>query len=182
GDEIEASGLRGYFGKALMDVNPACPALSESPREALESAAEQARHFHGRARGRLRYAFTPRFVLTCTDELLQSSYALTRDFYLSRWHTHASESRGELAEVRARCGCGNIEHLDRLGALSKVSCLAHCVHLEPAEVEILQRTGAHVLHCPSSNLKLGSGVADVPALIAGGISVSLGCDGAACNN
>ncbi|MBI5628754.1 MAG: amidohydrolase family protein, partial [Candidatus Rokubacteria bacterium] len=180
--EIAASGLRAVFGKALMDVNLMFPPLAEPTRDALEEAFALATRFHGTAGGRLRYAFTPRFVLSCTDELLRASFAMTRDFEHSRWHTHASENHGELDAVRARCGCGNVEHLDRLGTLSPVSCLAHCIHLEPAEVDALARTGAHVLHCPGSNLKLASGVADVPGLRARGIPVSLGCDGAACNN
>jgi 5-methylthioadenosine/S-adenosylhomocysteine deaminase len=182
GEEIEASGLRAYFGKALMDINPTCPSLCEPTRAALDGARELARHFHGRGNGRLRFAYTPRFVLSCTDELMRESHALATGLELSRWHTHASESPLELSEVRARCGCANVEHLDRVGTLSPLSCLAHCVQLVPEEVEILKRTGAHVLHCPSSNLKLGSGLCDVPGLLAQGISVSLGCDGAACNN
>ena len=63
-----------------------------------------------------------------------------------------------------------------------MSCLAHCVHLSDVEIGLLADSGAHVLHCPSSNLKLASGIADVPGLMARGIGVSLGCDGAACNN
>jgi 5-methylthioadenosine/S-adenosylhomocysteine deaminase len=60
--------------------------------------------------------------------------------------------------------------------------LAHCVHLDDAEIEILRSTGAHVAHCPSSNLKLASGVARVSEMIDRGVSVSLGADGAPCNN
>ena len=180
--EIESSGLRAFFGKALMDVNPSCPALAEPAAGAMREAAERARTFHGSAEGRLRYAFTPRFVLSCTDGLLRESFEAMAEFGHSRWHTHASESPGEVQEVRARCGCGNIEHLDRLGTLSSSSCLAHCVHVGPAEWDILKRSGAHVLHCPSSNLKLASGVADVARMRGEGISVSFGCDGAACNN
>jgi cytosine/adenosine deaminase-related metal-dependent hydrolase len=182
GEEIEASGLRAFFGKALMDLNDSCPDLREPARDALDETLELARRFHGRAGGRLRYAFTPRFVLSCTDGLLQESFALTAGFEHTRWHTHASESSAELLAVRARCGHGNVEHLDRLGTLSGLSCLAHCIHLSPGEVEALARSGAHVLHCPGSNLKLASGLADVPGLKARGVSVSLGCDGAACNN
>ena len=180
--EIDASGLRAFFGKALMDTNPGCPELSEPTDAAMRGAMELAQAYHGTAGGRLRFAFTPRFVLACTDRLLRESFEAMADFGHSRWHSHASESPGEMQEVRSRCGCGNVEHLDRLGTLSTESCLAHCVHLEPSEIDILARTGTHVLHCPSSNLKLASGIADVPALVGRGISVSLGCDGAACSN
>jgi len=182
GEEIEASGLRALFGKALMDVNPGCPRLREDTRQALESADELARAFHGRGGGRLRFAYTPRFVLTCTDDLLRESFARAGALEGSRWHSHASESPGELEEVHRRCGRRNVTHLAHLGTLSPRSCLAHCVHLDDTEVGLLRDSGAHVLHCPSSNLKLASGIADVPRLLREGISLSLGCDGAACNN
>jgi len=182
GEEIEASGLRAYFGKALMDINATCPSLCEPTGAALSEAQELRREFHGRAGGRLRFAYTPRFVLSCSDELLRESFALTSAMPDGRWHTHASESPGEMREVLVRCGCGNVEHLGRLGTLSPQSCLAHCIHLDEGEVRRLMDSGTHVLHCPSSNLKLASGIADVPGLLRRGVSVSLGCDGAACNN
>ncbi|HVP39379.1 MAG TPA: amidohydrolase family protein [Candidatus Saccharimonadales bacterium] len=182
GQELEASGLRAFFGKTLMDLPGSCPELHEPAPAALAEARELAGRFHGRAGGRLRYAFTPRFVLSCSDGLMRDSFALAGAYEHSRWHTHASESTREQQAVHQRCGCGNVEHLDRLGTLSALSCLAHCVHLSEAEEGILARTGAHVLHCPGSNLKLASGIADVPGLRARGVSVSLGCDGAACNN
>ncbi len=181
-EELEASGMRAFFGKALMDTNPTCPSLREPPAQALEEARALATRWHGAAAGRLRCAITPRFVLSCSDGLLSDSHALAGELPHARWHTHASESRFELEAVRERCGCDNVEHLDRLRTLSDLSCLAHCIHLNPGELAILERTGAHVLHCPGSNLKLASGICDVPGLRARGIQVSLGCDGAACNN
>ena len=76
----------------------------------------------------------------------------------------------------------NIEFLNHLGLLSGRSCLAHCIHLNDTEIDILQQTGAHIAHCPSSNLKLGSGIARIPLYQQHGINVSLGADGAPCNN
>jgi len=76
----------------------------------------------------------------------------------------------------------NVAYLDSLGLSGSHVVLAHCVHLDAAEFEILARTRTKVAHCPSSNLKLGSGIAEVSKMLTDGISVSLGADGAACNN
>jgi 5-methylthioadenosine/S-adenosylhomocysteine deaminase len=97
-------------------------------------------------------------------------------------HTHASENRDEVRSVRQRTGCGNIEAFDRYGMLHDRLCLAHCVWTSAREQRLLRESKAKVLHCPSSNLKLGSGIAPVWKLHQSGISISLGADGAACNN
>jgi 5-methylthioadenosine/S-adenosylhomocysteine deaminase len=97
-------------------------------------------------------------------------------------HTHASENRDEIAMVERATGMRNIEYLRDVGLTAPHVVLAHCVHLDDAEMEILRSTGAHVAHCPSSNLKLASGVARVAELLDRGVSVSLGADGAPCNN
>ena len=97
-------------------------------------------------------------------------------------HTHASESRDEIALVRQQSGLGNIAYLEALGLASARLCAAHCIWVNEAEQRLLADRQVKVLHCPGSNLKLGSGVAPVPELRARGVSVSLGADGAACNN
>jgi 5-methylthioadenosine/S-adenosylhomocysteine deaminase len=76
----------------------------------------------------------------------------------------------------------NVVYLDSLGLTGRHVALAHCIHLNDLEIEILKRTRTNVVHCPSSNLKLGSGIAPIKAMVAAGISISLGADGAACNN
>jgi 5-methylthioadenosine/S-adenosylhomocysteine deaminase len=97
-------------------------------------------------------------------------------------HTHASENRDEIAMIERATGRRNIEYLRDVGLTAPHVVLAHCVHLDDAEIEILRSTGAHVAHCPSSNLKLASGVARVAEMLDRGVSVSLGADGAPCNN
>jgi 5-methylthioadenosine/S-adenosylhomocysteine deaminase len=97
-------------------------------------------------------------------------------------HTHASESRREIEIVEAEAGCRNIVYLDRVGLTGRNIALAHCVLVDEGEIKILAETGTHVMHCPSSNLKLGSGLAPVHEMVEHGVSVSLGADGAACNN
>ena len=76
----------------------------------------------------------------------------------------------------------NINYLQSVGVAGRHVALAHCVHLSNEEIRILKSTGTNVVHCPSSNLKLGSGIAPITKLLEEGISVSLGADGAACNN
>jgi len=120
-------------------------------------------------------------VLSCTDALLREVgvQAAARGV---RIHTHASENTGEIALVRARFGKDNIAVLDELGLLGPHATIAHCIHLSDPEVALLAARGAHVCHCPSSNLKLASGIARIPELIAAGVAVALGADGAPCNN
>jgi 5-methylthioadenosine/S-adenosylhomocysteine deaminase len=179
----ERSGIRATIGKAMMDApDPQTPArLRETTRSSLDESAALIERWHGAAAGRLRYAYAPRFVLSCSDELLREvGHEAPRRGV--RIHTHASESLGEIALVRQRFGKDNIAVLDDLGLLGDHCCVAHCVHLSADERRLLAARGAHVCHCPSSNLKLGSGICQVPELIAAGVSVALGADGAPCNN
>jgi len=120
-------------------------------------------------------------VPSCTDELLREVgvQAKARNVGI---HTHASENVGEIALVRQRFGKDNIVVLDDLGLLGPHTCVAHGIHLTQAERSLLAARGAHICTCPSSNLKLASGIASVPELIAAGISVAIGADGAPCNN
>lgn len=179
---VTESGIRAFLGKAMMDINDYHPALRESTRDSLESTLTQAQQWHGSANGRIRYAVAPRFVLSCSDSLLKEAHAMTRSFPGMLFHTHASENRHELDAVRARCGMDNVEYFEALGILSDVTCLTHCVWLNDREVDMVAGRHARVLHCPSSNMKLGSGIAPVPRYLERGIIVSLGADGAPCNN
>ena len=178
------SGIRATIGKAMMDADdPQIPrGLRETTQASLDDSARLIARWHGSEGGRLRYAYAPRFVPSCTDELLREvgAQATARGVGI---HTHASENLGEIALVRARFGGkDNIVVLDELGLLGPHTCIAHCIHLSAAERALLAARGAHVCTCPSSNLKLASGVCGVPELIAAGVSVAIGADGAPCNN
>jgi cytosine/adenosine deaminase-related metal-dependent hydrolase len=179
----ETAGIRATIGKAMMDADDPHipPGLRESTRASLDESAALIQRWHGAAEGRLRYAYAPRFVLSCTEELLREVgvQAKARGVGI---HTHASENKGEIALVRERFGKANIDVLDDLGLLGPHTCIAHAIHLTDAERAILAARGAHICTCPSSNLKLASGVCAVPELIAAGVSVGLGADGAPCNN
>jgi 5-methylthioadenosine/S-adenosylhomocysteine deaminase len=179
---LTETGLRAYVGKAMMDINSMHPPLKESTKDALQSTLRQASQWHGSASGRIRYAVAPRFILSCSDELLREAYAMTADFPGMLFHTHASENRHELEAVHARCGMDNVAYFEHLGILQNITCLAHCIWLNEEEIAAMRDRDVRVLHCPSSNLKLGSGIADVPRLLSENIKVSLGADGAPCNN
>lgn len=96
--------------------------------------------------------------------------------------THASESRAEVATVFEKYGKSPIQVLDEAGLLCERTLLAHCVHLTDAEIERLAETGTSVVHCPSSNLKLASGIARVADMLKAGVNVAIGTDGPASNN
>jgi 5-methylthioadenosine/S-adenosylhomocysteine deaminase len=177
------AGLRATIGKVMMDERaPDIPGpLQEDTRASLDESHRLRKEWHERSGGRLRYAYAPRFAISCTRELLEEVARAAREAGV-RIHTHASENREEIAVVEEKSGLSNIEYLHEVGLTGEDVCLAHCVWLNDHEREILRDTGTHVLHCPSSNLKLGSGVAEIPELMEQGISVSIGADGAPCNN
>jgi 5-methylthioadenosine/S-adenosylhomocysteine deaminase len=179
---VEETGFRATVGKCMMDKGDEVPvALQEQTSVSIEASLALLEEWHGRADGRIRYCFAPRFAVSCTRELLEKVGELARARGVMI-HTHASENRTECALVEAETGLRNIAYLDSVGVSGRHVALAHCVHLSNDEVRILKTTGTNVVHCPSSNLKLGSGIAPVVQLLDEGVSVSLGADGAACNN
>ena len=174
-------GIRATIGKVLMDHPRSPEILRDTTANALDESVQLLQRWHNREDGRLRYAFAPRFAVSCTDTLLREVADLARRYNV-RVHTHASENRDEVAIVEAEHGLRNIAYLDSIGLSGPHVCVAHCVHVDRHEIELLARTGTHVLHCPSSNCKLASGIAPIPEMLAHGVHVSLGADGAACNN
>jgi len=179
---VEASGFRATVGKCMMDHGDDVPAgLHEETAASIEESLRLLEAWHGKAGGRIRYCFAPRFALSCTRELLARVGQLAKERGVMV-HTHASENKNECAFVEAETGLRNVSYLDSVGLSGAHVVLAHCVHLDAAEFETLANTRTNVAHCPSSNLKLGSGIAEVSRLLERGISVSLGADGAACNN
>ena len=179
---VEESGFRATVGKCMMDKGDEVPrALQEQTANSIDESLALLDEWHGKANGRIRYCFAPRFAVSCTRELLEKVARLARARGVMI-HTHASENTKECEMVEQETGLRNITYLDSLGLTGRHVALAHCVHLSDEEIEILRTTHTNVAHCPSSNLKLGSGIAPIVKLLEHGISVSLGADGAACNN
>jgi 5-methylthioadenosine/S-adenosylhomocysteine deaminase len=178
-----ATGIRAVLAKCLMDeTTPGAPArLREDGRRALDESLALRRRYHNSSGGRIGVALAPRFALSCSRALLEAvADESARHGVLV--HTHASEQQEEIEMVRRATGRANIEYFADVGLLSPRLNVAHCVWVDDRERVLLADSGSKVTHCPGSNMKLGSGVAPVPEMIDSGICVSLGADGAACNN
>jgi 5-methylthioadenosine/S-adenosylhomocysteine deaminase len=181
-EALATVGLRATVGKCLMDADPGAPArLQEKALPALEESLALRRRWAGAAGGRLRTAFAPRFVPSCSRDLLEAVAALSAE-HGELIHTHASESQDEIALVRSLTGRSNMEYLADTGLATPRLCAAHCVWVTDDEQALMAERRVKVLHCPGSNLKLGSGIAPVGELRKRGVCVSIGADGAACNN
>ncbi len=178
---VEESGFRATVGKCMMDKGDDVPSeLHEETRASIGESIALIDRWNGKADGRIRCCFAPRFAISCTRELLGEVSQLAKQHGVLI-HTHASENRGECEIVESESGERNIDYLSSLGIVGPHVVLAHCIHLDNTEMETLANTKTNVAHCPSSNLKLGSGIARVTEMLARGIPVSLGADGAACN-
>lgn len=178
----QSSGIRAIIGKALMDSSIGVSGkYRESTKTAMNEVHRLIHDWHGQVNNRLQFAITPRFLLSCSPKLLYEVRALSGEKALLI-HTHAAESKKEIEIITKQFGMGNIEYLRNFGLTGPRLCLAHCIWLNDDEMRILQNSETKVLHCPSSNLKLASGMAKVPEMLACGINVTLGADGAPCNN
>jgi len=178
---LEAIGLRATAGKCLMDAPSAPPGLKETTERALQEAADLCAKWHGAAQGRLRWCFAPRFVPSCSGPLLRAVSDLAARAGATI-HTHAAETPLELQMVKEQTGQDEISYLDSVGISGPRAALAHCVWVDEEGIHRLARQQTNVVHCPSSNLKLGSGIAPVPEMLAARCRVALGADGAPCNN
>jgi guanine deaminase len=175
----EAHGIRAILGKVMMDrntydetIDPAT-ILERSVRESEELIAD----WHGADDGRLGYAVTPRFAVSCTAEMLRESAALAARTG-AWWQTHVSEDPGEIAEV-ARLFPDALDYVDvydRAGGLGSRTILAHAVHLSDRELARLVESDTRVAHCPASNLFLASGVMPLARYLEAGLGVGLGSD------
>lgn len=118
---------------------------------------------------------------TTTPELMHAVYEF-KQTYAIPFTTHASENQEEINVVNEKYGKTPIELLQSYDLLDSGTVLAHCVKLQDYEIEMLSESGTNVVHCPESNLKLGSGIARVAEMLKAGINVAIGTDGAASNN
>lgn len=181
-EELTKSGMRAFAGNCMIDQNELYPTFCETTDWNLKASYEWAKSFHNSNNGKIKYGFAPRFVLSCSEKLLKETKEMMNDFSGSLLHTHSSENKKEVETVRAMTGKENVEYFDSIGLLDDNTVLAHCIHLNDEEIKSLKKRDVRISHCPSSNLKLGSGIANIPHYIKEGISVSLGADGAPCNN
>ncbi|MCK6613995.1 MAG: amidohydrolase family protein [Ignavibacteriaceae bacterium] len=181
-DELASSGIRAFAGKCMIDENDLFPGFKGNTGDELRESYDLAKAFHNTSGGRVNYGFAPRFVLSCSDRLLRETAEMVKDIPGALIHTHSSENKKEVEEVRKKTGKENIDYFNSIGMLEQKTVLAHCIHIHDGEVKTMAEKGTSVAHCPSSNLKLASGIANIPHLIKSGVNVSLGADGAPCNN
>ena len=184
GEAFEAAGklgIRAVLGKVIMDQRSP-NGLLEDTQTALDESERLIQRYHKSFDDRVRYAVTPRFAISCSEECLRGTRELADTYDGVRIHTHASENETEIEMVKEETGMRNIHWLDKVGLTGDDVVLAHCVWTNESERDVLAETGTHVTHCPSSNMKLASGVAPVVDYLDRGINVALGNDGPPCNN
>ena len=177
-----ALGIRARIGPALMDRwEPGTEMVGPGTEEAVDELTTLIAGWNGAEGGRLGVAVSPRGPRNATPELWATCVELAGLHGLVL-HTHVNENRAQ-ADLLARDRAGrDVFALDHYGALGPSLVMAHGVWLEDGERDLVRARGAHVCHCPSSNLKLASGVAPIPEYLDMGINVALGTDGAPCSN
>jgi guanine deaminase len=175
----ERHGIRAILGKVMMDRATYDPVIEPSTilERSLRESADLITRWHGADDGRLGYAVTPRFAVSCSAEMLSGSATLARETG-TWWQTHVSEDPGEIAEVarlfpEAR---DYVDVYDRAGGLGERTVLAHAIYLSDRELARLVETGTRVAHCPASNLFIGAGVMPLARYLEAGLSVALGSD------
>lgn len=181
-DACARAGIRCFGGKAMMDDGENVPKrLRESTKSSLRESDELRETWAGKAGGRLGYAYAPRFILSCTEALIRGT-AERSQASGALLHSHVAEHPDERAAVRNVLGDDDIAILRQWGFAGESTILAHGVQLRDEEADAVARDGTRIVHCPSANLKLGSGIARVADLDAHGVQLALGADGAPCNN
>jgi cytosine/adenosine deaminase-related metal-dependent hydrolase len=187
--EVEAAreiGLRFHPTRGSMDLGKSRGGLPPDSvvegRDEILTASEAAidRYHDPAPDAMLRVAIAPCSPFSVTRELMAESAALARRRGV-RLHTHLAETENEEAFCLEKFGVRPVEYLEGLGWLGEDVWLAHCVHLDDREIERFGETGTGVAHCPSSNGRLGAGIAPIAALVGAGAPVGLGVDGAASN-
>lgn len=176
----EESGIRYHGGKCLMDLKSASGPLYEPTDKALRESEHLIEKWKDKSK-LMTYALCPRFVISCTEKLLRWCGHMQKEhgFLI---HTHAAESKEEIALVKKRTGLNNVDYLDHLGLLKDKTVVVHGVHITKAELKKMVRQKTPLVHCPSSNLKLASGIAPIETYRRQGLHIGLGSDGAPCNN
>jgi guanine deaminase len=168
-------GLRIASGLVVSDRG-LLPPLHVTPDAAFELSRSLIERWHGR--GLLRYAVSPRFSVSCSEEMLEVCGSLTQQSEGLVFTTHLNESRGEIERVRELFPWARdyLDTYERPGLLGPLAVFAHDVHPKDDELRRLAATGAAVAHCPSSNAFLGSGLFPLRRHVAAGVRVALGAD------
>ncbi len=175
----EKHGIRATIGNVLMDrltYDDRTPP-GQITENAIRASGELCERWHGAADGRLRYAFTPRFAVSCTADMLRELASLA-EHYGATWQTHLSEDAREMATVAEHFpeAADYLDVYDRAGGLGRKALFAHSIHLSEREIGRMVETGSAVAHCPVSNMFIRSGVMPVRRYLDEGLRVGLGTD------
>lgn len=186
GDEIfraiKNSGIRALAGKAMMDSGEGVPEnILETTDSSIKESMELYQKWNGAENGRIKYAFAPRFILSCSDDLFREIGIIANQYKIPV-HTHAYEQQAEGEAVVALKGMREFEYFEKMNLLNERFLAAHCIWTDEKDIELMKKYKIKPMHCPSSNFKLGSGMLDLKRLIDNEITVSIGADGAPCNN
>ena len=172
------SGMKANLCRPLQSFDPdEAPMTCRRMREMLALYDQ----WHGAGNGRITVDFSIHAEYTCTERMVRAA-AEEAHKRGAGMHIHLSETAAEQQACVDKYGLTPAQWFDKLGAFDGRAYAAHCVWLTPEDRALLKDRGVVAVHCPESNLKLGSGVADVPAMVAEGLTVALGTDGAASNN
>lgn len=171
---VRQSGMRASLSRGMIGVAP-------TAELALEESEAFVREWHGGADGRITTMLGPHAPHTCPPAYLEKVMALASRFNVGI-HIHLAETLPEVSEIRKEYGKSPIAYVNDIGLLDFPVLGAHCVHVSPEDIKIMKDKDVRVAHNPESNMKLASGIAPVPQMLADGVTVGLGTDGAASNN
>ncbi|CQR49334.1 amidohydrolase [Haloferax massiliensis] len=174
---VEEAGLRARLGHGVVTLGKD----DADARADIDESLDVAREFDGAADGRIRTAAMPHSLTTVAEEYLREFVADAHDEGIPV-HYHANETTDEVDPIVDERGERPLAYAKELGMLTGDDFLAHGVHVDDAEIDLLADAGTGVVHCPASNMKLASGMAPVQKLLDAGVTVGLGTDGAASNN
>ncbi|HET8875825.1 MAG TPA: TRZ/ATZ family hydrolase [Casimicrobiaceae bacterium] len=172
----EEAGMRAMIGMPILDLPTPYAADADGYLQRGFTARDAFKHVP-----RLAFSLAPHAPYTVSDDTWRSVVVYARQLDLIV-QTHLAETRREVDEARATSRESPLARLDRLGATGPSFVAIHAVHVDARDIELLAGQGCHVVHCAGSNMKLASGIAPVAALLAHGVNVALGTDGAASNN
>ncbi|SFL28193.1 5-methylthioadenosine/S-adenosylhomocysteine deaminase [Halogranum rubrum] len=176
-DAIDEAGLRARVGHGVVTVAKD----DEGAQADIDESLDIAREFDGAADGRVTTAYMPHSLTTVGESYLRESVAEAREDDIPV-HFHANETTDEVDPIVDERDERPLEYADDLGMLTHEDFVAHGVHVDGAEIDLLATRGTGVVHCPASNMKLASGMAPVQRMLDAGVTVGLGTDGAASNN
>ncbi len=169
---VEGTGIRAALGYGMIE------GLNEDPETKLKNREKFVKKWNGAANGRITAMYAPHSAASCSKEFLIKVRELAKKDD-ARIHIHVLETEDELELMKKRYGMCSINLLDNINMLGQNVLAAHCIWLSDEDIGILKKKEVNVVHCPTSNMALGAGLARVPEMLEKGINVALGTDGAA---